>query len=335
MAVKSCELQPLAPGDGITDTMEMRLKSRKKAHRDQSPEERWKEIYGILFPNQIGPSACKSTFLRKDLDLKLSSIATPCLFLVIHSDQGEDFESPQDDASQSPVSQELASYEEYSRQELPRVFRRFLEAAVTQQTQPIGDLLRSQLVNMIRESQDQVFSTYRARPAWNTSGSNQTGADTSTSPQPHFPISSSKDQRFSDSLDGEDQSTAMLENFFQSPPYQDNDDLGWDSTMSQRSSEVAAQNASSDSGYISNLSFLNASSSFNTYELTSNGTPTASAPEHESSTPSDTSVPPAPQNLTSLLDCEKHEAFDPHPFELGRLPGPNLEEEFEWDVLIS
>ena len=66
MAVKSCDLQRPAPTDGITETIAKRLRSRKKTHREQSEEERWKEIYGILFPNQIIPSACKFAFVLSE-----------------------------------------------------------------------------------------------------------------------------------------------------------------------------------------------------------------------------------------------------------------------------
>lgn len=45
--------------DGITNEMVEKLRSKKKAHRDQTEEDRWKEIYQILFPGEIVPSPCK------------------------------------------------------------------------------------------------------------------------------------------------------------------------------------------------------------------------------------------------------------------------------------
>jgi hypothetical protein len=70
MAVKSCELQPPSPAEGITDAIEKKLRSRKKTHREQSAEEKWKEIYGILFPNQSIPSACKFVSLLPTMDAR-------------------------------------------------------------------------------------------------------------------------------------------------------------------------------------------------------------------------------------------------------------------------
>ena len=78
MAVKACELQPPVPADGITEAVDKRLRSRKKTHREQSADERWKEIYGILFPNQIVPSPCKFTFLLRESPQSVSSLLQTC-----------------------------------------------------------------------------------------------------------------------------------------------------------------------------------------------------------------------------------------------------------------
>jgi hypothetical protein len=72
-----------------------------------------------------------------------------------------DFEAIQENPSQSPDSRGLADYEDYARQELPRVFRASLEEIIRSQSQPLEDSLRSQLVTIIRDSQDRVFSRYR------------------------------------------------------------------------------------------------------------------------------------------------------------------------------
>jgi hypothetical protein len=72
-----------------------------------------------------------------------------------------DFEAIQENSSQSPDSRGLADYEDYARQELPRVFRAALEDIIRSQSQPLEDSLRSQLVTIIRDSQDRVFERYR------------------------------------------------------------------------------------------------------------------------------------------------------------------------------
>jgi hypothetical protein len=57
---KGCELLEVVQQDGITNEIVEKLRSKKKAHRDQSEEDRWKEIYQILFPGEMVPNPCKS-----------------------------------------------------------------------------------------------------------------------------------------------------------------------------------------------------------------------------------------------------------------------------------
>jgi hypothetical protein len=53
-------------------------------------------------------------------------------------------------------------YEEYSRRELPRLFRNALETVVSEETQHLEERLRDELVNMIQDCQDRVLSNYRS-----------------------------------------------------------------------------------------------------------------------------------------------------------------------------
>jgi hypothetical protein len=75
----------------------------------------------------------------------------------------KDFEPIEDDSALSPDSRELAQFEEFSRQELPRFFRTALEAAVNEESQLIEERLKSRLVDMIRDCQDRVLSTYKSK----------------------------------------------------------------------------------------------------------------------------------------------------------------------------
>jgi len=149
-AVKGCELSSADPADGITATIEKRLRSRKKTHPDQTEEDRWRGIYQILFPGEDIPSPCN--FPHTPSSPKIRPLLTVT-----------DFEPIQEDLPQSPESQELANYEDYSRRELPRIFRRALEAALNDESQPIAERLLRQLPSMIQDCQDVVFSSYRAR----------------------------------------------------------------------------------------------------------------------------------------------------------------------------
>lgn len=74
----------------------------------------------------------------------------------------QDFDPVYENSRQSPDTQELEDYEEYSRRELPRLYKSALEFAINQQTQPLEEQLRSQLVAMIQDCQDKVFSAYKA-----------------------------------------------------------------------------------------------------------------------------------------------------------------------------
>lgn len=60
MSIAGCEvLDIIHPGD-ITSYQEKQLKSRKHTARRQSDNEKWADIYRLLFPNeQLVPSPCK------------------------------------------------------------------------------------------------------------------------------------------------------------------------------------------------------------------------------------------------------------------------------------
>jgi hypothetical protein len=77
-----------------------------------------------------------------------------------------DFEEIQD------LPREMPTYEEYSRRELPRVFRAAIEVAVR------NPQLRDQLDILIRECQEQVFSTFNAASGSITTRSASVTADT-------------------------------------------------------------------------------------------------------------------------------------------------------------
>ncbi|EPE28709.1 Zn2/Cys6 DNA-binding protein [Glarea lozoyensis ATCC 20868] len=130
ISIEGCELNTRELQEGINDDTEKRLRSRKKAHRDQTEAERWVEIYGVLFPNETVP--------------------TPY------------FEEIETEPTNSPHSHDLSNYEEYSRTELPRIFRSALEESIAREAQPIEERLRSQLVGLIRECQDRMFLKYRS-----------------------------------------------------------------------------------------------------------------------------------------------------------------------------
>ncbi len=54
-----CEAQRGPPREGITPEQESQLRSRKRSAQIQSEEEKWCNIYNLLFPNEKVPSPCK------------------------------------------------------------------------------------------------------------------------------------------------------------------------------------------------------------------------------------------------------------------------------------
>jgi hypothetical protein len=73
-----------------------------------------------------------------------------------------DFEDVQEELSLSPDSRQLADYDDYYRRELPRAVRAALEESVQVQSQPIEENLRNQLIDIIRDCQDGLFSKYKS-----------------------------------------------------------------------------------------------------------------------------------------------------------------------------
>ncbi|KAE9363847.1 hypothetical protein N431DRAFT_356502 [Stipitochalara longipes BDJ] len=140
-----CQLQDINHVDGITVDIVLKLKSKKKKP-NQTEAERWKDIYRLLFPNDIIPDP--------------------------------HFEAVQEDIVLSPDSRALENYEDYCRQELPRVFRSELEAIIQAESEPIEERIRNRITNLIRDCQDQVFSSYRSSAGTiaRTPSSNSTGS---------------------------------------------------------------------------------------------------------------------------------------------------------------
>lgn len=78
-----------------------------------------------------------------------------------------DFEPIQDHEAncinaQTSQSQDIDSFQGYLRRELPRFFSTVLENAVTRELYPIEERLRSELVDLMQEAQNNAFSSWRA-----------------------------------------------------------------------------------------------------------------------------------------------------------------------------
>jgi hypothetical protein len=158
------------------------------------------------------------------------------------------FEPVQEDAAQSPDSRALADYEEYCRRELPRDFRAALEEIVHNESQPIEESIRSQLMNIIRDCQDRVFSRYRASA---TSAIRTPSRSVMRTPSPSA-RSSARERSMPDTSPSMNMSftntseTGLLA-FFHPPPPQPH----FESSLDPRRVEPMLHSDSSDSGYTS------------------------------------------------------------------------------------
>ncbi|KAK3949719.1 hypothetical protein QBC32DRAFT_219049 [Pseudoneurospora amorphoporcata] len=128
MAPEACELLDIKPPGDITTSQERQLKSRKHTHRRQSDEEKWREIYRLLFPNDIVPSP--------------------------YPEYAEDFQP------MGAESRNVLEFQHYLLTEMPRLFT---QAAYEYAGQHIQDqvLLRVDDVNkIIEDTLQQAYDTW-------------------------------------------------------------------------------------------------------------------------------------------------------------------------------
>jgi hypothetical protein len=59
--IEGCQSNALAQAvEGIDKKLKSQMQCRKKTFAGQTQTERWRELYGILFPGEAVPSPCKS-----------------------------------------------------------------------------------------------------------------------------------------------------------------------------------------------------------------------------------------------------------------------------------
>lgn len=63
MRPESCRLREGKGPADIDAQQELQLKSKKYASRYQTEEEKWREVYKLLFPNEPIPSPCEPTYI--------------------------------------------------------------------------------------------------------------------------------------------------------------------------------------------------------------------------------------------------------------------------------
>jgi hypothetical protein len=75
-SIQPCEVREEEPIEGFDKDQEKKLKSRKRSCPEQSEEDKWREVFRILFPDDepsIMPSPCEfMTLLFQDVASSLT-----------------------------------------------------------------------------------------------------------------------------------------------------------------------------------------------------------------------------------------------------------------------
>jgi hypothetical protein len=124
----------------------------------------------------------------------------------------------------------------------------------------LEEQLRSQLVSMIQECQDRVFSSYRTRNSSSPAVSRTDLAQPTSFSAPILTSSLHADLGNLSSLP-EERPDDILDNMYQRPPYQRQSLSNPDFHDRQQAPKPARRDETSESGYVSDLSALNASAS--------------------------------------------------------------------------
>ncbi|KXX82104.1 hypothetical protein MMYC01_201557 [Madurella mycetomatis] len=118
--------------EGFTKDQEKRLRSRKKTHADMTDEDKWREIYTILFP-----------------DDDPSSIPSP----HYNEDDGE--------GSSHEGSGELEDYATFIRREMPTLVRRELETLFQGEFRDVEERLRPRIAEIVLNLQPRLLRLYK------------------------------------------------------------------------------------------------------------------------------------------------------------------------------
>lgn len=153
-----CKLKEGPIPDGIGPELAIKLKSRKRSSPRQSESERWKDIFRLLFPEELVPMPCKSTRIL------INSEASKCPSLhsaVSKAKMYLGFDPIVDSTIITADESQTLSFGEFYRQELPRIFRAHLNATVNKKLKTLDDCFKTELVNMVKTCQSELASQWR------------------------------------------------------------------------------------------------------------------------------------------------------------------------------
>jgi hypothetical protein len=138
--------------EGFTKDQEKKLRSRKKTHADMTDEDKWCEIYKILFPDD-DPSAIPSPCELPSLDPRSSP----------SDNLPKDYSESDNEGSSRDLngSGELEDYATFIRREMPALVRRELETLFRGEFQDVEERLRPRIAEIVLDLQPRLLGLYK------------------------------------------------------------------------------------------------------------------------------------------------------------------------------
>ncbi|OCL01890.1 hypothetical protein AOQ84DRAFT_425204 [Glonium stellatum] len=186
--LQACEVQPELQIEGFNQEQEKKLRSRKRTAPNQSEEDKWKGVYRILFPGSI-----------------TSQMLSP--YWEYSCDRGELDNKPSSSA-------DVAKYDEFLKRELSRRVRIKLEYAVNENSEPIEDKFKSQIVEIVHISHKELFhefqQTSRLKQVDGVSIGNTDAAESSTMASDSTTAGTTNPLRFAEMVNDWDSSVTLV-----------------------------------------------------------------------------------------------------------------------------
>lgn len=123
-----CQISELGLPEGLDSKQVARLKSKKKFGNERTDRERWMAIYHFLFPDE--DATLVSPYCEPDRPI-------------------------------SPESKALRDFERFSQREFPRRVKEELEGLWDREAQQVGDRLKAEFMNIVRDCQSNLFKDYK------------------------------------------------------------------------------------------------------------------------------------------------------------------------------
>ncbi|KAK4446473.1 hypothetical protein QBC34DRAFT_304977 [Podospora aff. communis PSN243] len=143
-ATERCQPRDRSETQGFDSETAAKLRSRKLMQKHPTEEARWKEIYLILFPG-VDPDAVPTPYYEYQLD---------------SADSGHQ-------KYQASLEREFTKYETFLKAELPSRVKHqlesFVEETLSDSLAEDIETLKSQVLDIVKQAQVQLFSLYRSR----------------------------------------------------------------------------------------------------------------------------------------------------------------------------